>query len=74
MVSKFYKISQKSLGNNSVKSYSGMYVRKACIYINVFDEKKITASLKIYFFKGEKSLSAEMEIVSTEIMLFRGMK
>ena len=44
MVSNFYKISQKSLGNNSVKSYSGMYVRKACIYINVFDEKKITAS------------------------------
>ena len=44
MVSKFYKISHKSLGNNSVKSYSGIYVRKACIYINVFDEKKITAS------------------------------
>ena len=41
MVSKFYKISHKSLGNNSVKSYSGMYVRKACIYINVFDEKKL---------------------------------
>ena len=44
MVSNFCKISHKSLGNNSVKSYSGMYVRKACIYINVFDEKKITAS------------------------------
>ena len=73
MVSKFYKISHKSLGNNSVKSYSGMYVRKACIYINVFDEKKLRR-LKIYFLKGEESLSAEMEIVSTEMMLFRGMK
>ena len=41
MVSNFCKISHKSLGNNSVKSYSGMYVRKACIYINVFDEKKL---------------------------------
>ena len=49
MVSKFYKISQKSLGNNSVKSYSGMYVRKACIYINVFDEKKNYGVLKNIF-------------------------
>ena len=54
MVSKFYKISQKSLGNNSVKSYSGMYVRKACIYINVFDEKKLRR-LKKYISTKERS-------------------
>lgn len=44
------------------------------VFILTFLMKKNYGVLKIYFLKGEESLSAEMEIVSTEMMLFRGMK
>ena len=61
MVSKYYKISHKSLGNNSFKSFQ-LYLYLCSLfsylltYLTNYDIWK-------YYLKGEMSLSAEMEII-----------
>ena len=68
MVSKYYKITQKSLGNNSNKSFQlYIYMYGLFLYWQTYFINKLR--LKIYLLKGEKSLSAEMEIIFTELML-----
>ena len=63
MVSKYYKISQESLGSNSFKSfqlYLYMYSLFSCFLTYLINKLR---RLKIYFLYGEKSLSTEMEII-----------
>ena len=73
MVSKYYKISQKSLGNNSFKSFQlYIYIYGLFLYLQTYFINKLR--LKIYLLKGEKSLSAEMEIIFTELMLTERIK
>ena len=73
MVSKYYKISQKSLGNNSFKSFQlYIYMYGLFLYLQTYFINKLR--LKIYLLKGEKSLSAEMEIIFTELMLTERIK
>ena len=49
-----------------------MYVQPLFIFVNVLHKKKLR--LKIYLLKGEKSSSAEMDIVFTELLLAGRMK
>ena len=49
-----------------------IHVKPIFILANVFDNK--LRRLKVYFFKGEKSLSAVMEIIFTELMLTERIK
>ena len=73
MVSKYYKITQKSLGNNSFKSFQlYIYMYGLFLYLQTYFINKLR--LKIYLLKGEKSLSAEMEIIFTELMLTERIK
>ena len=73
MVSKYYKITQKSLGNNSFKSFQlYIYMYGLFLYWQTYFINKLR--LKIYLLKGEKSLSAEMEIIFTELMLTEKIK
>ena len=73
MVSKYYKITQKSLGNNSFKSFQlYIYMYGLFLYFLTYFINKLR--LKIYLLKGEKSLSAEMEIIFTELMLTERIK
>ena len=73
MVSKYYKITQKSLGNNSFKSFQlYIYMYGLFLYWQTYFINKLR--LKIYLLKGEKSLSAEMEIIFTELMLTERIK
>ena len=73
MVSKYYKITQKSLGNNSFKSFQlYVYMYGLFLYLQTYFINKLR--LKIYLLKGEKSLSAEMEIIFTELMLTERIK
>ena len=73
MVSKYYKITQKSLGNNSFKSFQlYIYMYGLFLYLKTYFINKLR--LKIYLLKGEKSLSAEMEIIFTELMLTERIK
>ena len=73
MVSKYYKITQKSLGNNSFKSFQlYFYMYGLFLYLQTYLINKLR--LKIYLLKGEKSLSAEMEIIFTELMLTERIK
>ena len=68
MVSKYYKITQKSLGNKAFKSFQlYLYMCGQTYLINKL-------RLQIYFLKGEKSLSAEMEIIFTELILTERIK
>ena len=50
-----------------------MYVQPVFICVNVLHKKKLRR-LKIYLLKGEKSSSAEMDIVFTELLLAGRMK
>ena len=50
-----------------------MYVQPVFIFVNVLHKKKLRR-LKIYLLKGEKSSSAEMDIVFTELLLAGRMK
>ena len=73
MISKYYKITQKSLGNNYFKSfqlYLNMY--GLFLYLQTYLINKLR--LKIYLLIGEKSLSAEMEIIFTKLMLTERIK
>ena len=73
MVSKYYKITQKSLGNNSFKSFQlYVYMYGLFLYLQTYFINKLR--LKIYLLKGEKSLSAEMEIIFTELILTERIK
>ena len=73
MVSKYYKITQKSLGNKSFKSSQlYLYMCGLFLYLQTYLINKLR--LQIYFLKGEKSLSAEMEIIFTELMLTERIK
>ena len=73
MVSKYYEITQKSLGNNSFKSFQlYLYMYGLFLYLQTYLIDKLR--LKIYLLKGEKSLSAEMEIIFTELMLTERIK
>ena len=74
MISKYYKTSQESIGNNAFKS------SQLCLYMNslfscllMYLMNKLRR-LKIYLLYGEKSLSTEMEIIFTELLLSEGMK
>ena len=74
MVSKYYKISQESLGSNSFKSfqlYLYMYSLFSCFLTYLINKLR---RLKIYFLYGEKSLSTEMEIIFTALFLSERMK
>ena len=63
MVSKYFKITQKSLGNNSFKSFQlCLYMYSLFLYLLTYLINKLRR-LKVYFLKGEKSLSAVMEII-----------
>ena len=74
MVSKYFKITQKSLGNNSFKSFQlCLYMYSLFLYLLTYLINKLRR-LKVYFFKGEKSLSAVMEIIFTELMLTERIK
>ena len=77
MVTKYYKISFKSLENNSFKIFllyryidifMYMYLFPVFILVNEIN-RQITTS-EIYLLKGDTSLSGEMEIVFTELLLF----
>ena len=73
MVSKYYKITQKSLGNKYFKSFQlYLYMYSLFLYLKTYLINKLR--LKIYLLKGEKSLSAEMEIIFTELMLTERIK
>ena len=73
MVSKYYKITQKSLGNNTFRSFQlYIYMYGLFLYLQTYFINKLR--LKIYLLKGEKSLSAEMEIIFTELMLTERIK
>ena len=73
MVLKYYQITQKSLGNNSFKSFQlYIYMYGLFLYWQTYFINKLR--LKIYLLKGEKSLSAEMEIIFTELMLTERIK
>ena len=74
MISKYYKIIQKSLGKNSFKSFQlYLYFYSLFLYLLTHLINKLRR-LKIYFLKGEKSLSAEIETVFTELMLTERIK
>ena len=74
MVSKYFKITQKSLGNNSFKSFQFcLYMYSLFLYLLTYLINKLQR-LKVYFFKGKKSLSAVMEIIFTELMLTERIK
>ena len=73
MVSKYYKITQKSLGNKYFKSCQlYLYMYSLFLYLQTYLINKLR--LKIYLLKGEKSLSAEMEIIFTKLMLTERIK
>ena len=73
MVWKYYKITQKSLGNNTFRSFQlYIYMYGLFLYLQTYFINKLR--LKIYLLKGEKSLSAEMEIIFTELMLTERIK
>ena len=73
MVSKYYKITQKSLGNNSFKSFQlYLYMYSLFLYLLTYLIDKLR--LKIYFLEGGKSLSAEMEIIFTKLILTERIK
>ena len=73
MVSKYYKITQKSLGNNCFKSFQlYLYMYSLFLYLLTYLIDKLR--LKIYFLKGGKSLSAEMEIIFTKLILTERIK
>ena len=72
MVSKYYKIGLKSPGNNSFKSFQ-LYLYVCCLFSNLLTYQ-IYELREIFLHKGEKSLSAEMEINFTELLLSERMK
>ena len=70
MVATFYKISHKSLGNYSFNHFQlCLCVYSLFSYLLAYQINKLR-HFKIYLFKGEKSLTAVMEIVFTEPLLF----
>ena len=74
MISKYHKINFKSLRNNSVQSkwlYLCMYSLFSYLLRFLINQLR---RLKIFVFKGEKPLQAEMEIVFPGLLLFGGMK
>ena len=73
MVSKYYKITQKSLGNNSFKSFQ-LYIYMYGLFLYWQTNFINKLRLEIYLLEGEKSLSAEMEIIFTELMLTKRIK
>ena len=74
MVSKYFKITQKSLGNNSFKSFQlCLYMYSLFLYLLTYLINNLQR-LKVYFVKGEKSLLAVMEIIFTELMLTERIK
>lgn len=77
MVTKYYKISFKSLENNSFKIFllyryidifMYMYLFPVFILVNEIN-RQITTS-EIYLLKRDTPLSGEIEIVFTELSLF----
>ena len=53
----------------SVFSVVFLYVQSVFIYLLTYEVNKLRY-LKLYLLKGEKSSSAEMEIVFSELLLF----
>ena len=74
MVSKYYKISHKPLRKNSFKSFqSCLYMYSLFSNLLTYLKEKIRTFVNISL-QGEKSFSAKMEIISTELLLPERMK
>ena len=74
MVSKYFKISNKLLGNDSFQSFQLYFcVNSLFLYLLTYYIDKLRR-LKIHLPKGEMSLSAEMEIFFTELLFSERMK
>ena len=74
MVTKYYKISFKSLGNKIFLLYRYidifMYLYLFPVFILVNEINRQITTSEIYLLKRDTSLSGEMEIVFTELLLF----